>query len=101
MLPLSAASPDWIPGYFDDPSVRTVDFRNPGWRQGHFHPRRMLLYIATHPGFFAPVPVENRFVWSEELILDPPFLALVDVEIDTPERRAGGAPAHVGPANVA
>jgi hypothetical protein len=79
VLPWPGRAPDWIPGYFDDPSVRTVDFRNPTWRQGHFHPRRVLLFTPTHPGFFADT--EHRFLWSEGLLQDPDFLAVASVEI--------------------
>ena len=78
VLPLNALQPDWIPGYFDDPSVRTVDFRNSNWRQGHFHPRRVLLFTPTHPGFFGST--QHRFLWSESLRHDPAFLAVVSVE---------------------
>ena len=81
-LPMKNRSPDWIPGYFDDTSVRTVDFRNPGWRQGHFHPRRVLLYSAAHSGFFQQLAAERRFSWADELLTNPQFLELVSVEID-------------------
>ncbi len=80
VLPLDALEADWIPGYFDDPSVRTVDFRNPNWRQGHFHPRRVLLFTPTHPGFFAVT--EHRFQWSEGLAQDEDFLAVVSVTVE-------------------
>ncbi len=40
------------PGAFDDVSRRTLDFRTPSYRQGHHHPRRVLLYVAPPPGFF-------------------------------------------------
>lgn len=80
ILPVDNFETDWIPGYFDDPSVRTVDFRNPDWRQGHFHPRRVLLFAATHPGFFGPVPADRRFQWSESLTENESFLNLVHIE---------------------
>ncbi|MFT6925784.1 MAG: hypothetical protein ACJAZP_001373 [Psychromonas sp.] len=71
---------DWLPGYFDDPSVRTVDFRNPNWRQGHFHPRRVLLFTAPHSGFFEFVPPQRRFLWQQSLLENTDFLALVSIE---------------------
>lgn len=80
ILPLENLQTDWIPGYFDDPSVRTVDFRNPDWRQGHFHPQRVLLFAATQPGFFESVPADRRFQWSESLAEDEDFMELVDIE---------------------
>ena len=80
VLPFNALEADWIPGYFDDPSVRTVDFRKPNWRQGHFHPHRVLLFTPTHPGFFAAT--EHRFLWSESLRQDEAFLAVVAVEVE-------------------
>jgi hypothetical protein len=81
ILPVSGKQTDWIPGYFDDPSVRTVDFRNPDWRKGHFHPRQVLLFVATHPGFFETVSEDREFSWDENLKDDESFLALVSVEI--------------------
>lgn len=80
ILPLDSLQADWIPGYFDDPSVRTVDFRNPDWRQGHYHPRRVLLYTPTHAGFFADT--EHRFQWSDVLLQDEDFLDKVSVVVD-------------------
>lgn len=80
VLPVAGQTSDWIPGYFDDPSVRTVDFRTPNWRQGHFHPRRVLLFRPTHPGFFGPT--ELRFQWSEGLLADADFLTAVSVVND-------------------
>jgi hypothetical protein len=71
---------DWLPGYFDDPSARTVDFRNPNWRQGHFHPSRVLLFTAPHYGFFDIVPAQRRFSWQESLFESDDFLALVSVK---------------------
>lgn len=82
VLPVDARETDWIPGYFDDPSVRTVDFRNSNWRQGHFHPQRVLLFAATQPGFFDTVPASRRFSWTESLLENENFLQLVDVIID-------------------
>jgi hypothetical protein len=80
ILPFPGRQADWIPGAFDDPSVRTVDLRNPNWRQGHAHPRRVLLYTATHAGFFAAT--EHRFQWSESLLQDEAFLAVVSVVVE-------------------
>ncbi|MBT3203535.1 MAG: hypothetical protein HOM14_15395 [Gammaproteobacteria bacterium] len=82
VMPFKTLKPDWIPGYFDDPSVRTIDFRNPNWRQGHFHPSRVLLFTATHPGFFTQVPASRRFLWNEDLIQNESFLNIVNVEIN-------------------
>ena len=79
ILPMGNREPDWIPGYFDDPSVRTIDFRNPNWRQGHFHPRRVLIFSATHSGFFKLPDSNRRFNWSDTLLTDDDFLAVASV----------------------
>ena len=80
VLPVPGLQPDWIPGYFDDPSARTVDLRNGNWRQGHFHPRRVLLFTPPHPGFYSATG--PRFQWSEALLQDQDFQAVVAVEIE-------------------
>jgi len=36
------------PGGFDDLSKRTVDLRTPDWRRGHYHPKRLLLYVMPN-----------------------------------------------------
>jgi hypothetical protein len=51
------------PGSYEDVSRRTVDFRDPDWRVGHFHPDRILLYTVPPPGFFDPAA--PRVNWSE------------------------------------
>jgi hypothetical protein len=63
------------PGHFDDVSVRTVDFRTPDWRCGHYHPNQLLLYRVPPAGFF---PVDMPTVnWTE----DPgqAFLDLIEI----------------------
>jgi hypothetical protein len=95
VLPYPGLQADWIPGYFDDPSARTVDFRNPNWRQGHFHPRRVLLFSPTHAGFFADT--EHRFQWSEGLLQDPDFLAVASVEIEGNLTRVRNRSLDAGP----
>lgn len=42
------------PGRYDDVSRRTVDLRHPTARQGHAHPRRVLLFALPRVGFFLP-----------------------------------------------
>jgi len=41
-----------FPGSFEDPSRRTVDLRTPSWNRGHYHPRRVLLFVPPPTGFF-------------------------------------------------
>lgn len=41
-----------FPHGYDDATHRTVDFRTPDWRQGHHHPRTLLLYAAPPASFF-------------------------------------------------
>lgn len=40
------------PGGYDDVSRRTVDVRRPDLRQGHAHPKRVLIFAAPPRGFF-------------------------------------------------
>lgn len=59
-------NPTGVPCYRDtyqDVSVRTVDVRTPGWAQGHYHPRRSLVYSAPRDGFFPPGQFEVS--WSD------------------------------------
>jgi|APLak6261660231_1056022.scaffolds.fasta_scaffold01403_2 hypothetical protein len=42
-----------FPDSNEDVSRRTVDFRNPDWRRGYAHPRRITLYSPPPTGFFA------------------------------------------------
>ncbi len=79
ILPMKDREADWIPGYFDDPSVRTIDFRNPTWRQGHFHPRRALIFSATHAGFFNHYKTLKKFTWSDGLFTNTDFLSVASV----------------------
>jgi hypothetical protein len=48
-----------FPGSYEDVSRRTVDLRTPTWRQGHYHPRRLLLHTPPPAGFFATVTVHG------------------------------------------
>ena len=47
-----------FPGSFQDPTRRTVDLRTPSWDRGHFHPRRVLLFVPPPAGFFTFAPIE-------------------------------------------
>jgi hypothetical protein len=85
VLPVAGRQADWMPGGFADPTVRTIDLRTPNWRQGHHHPRRVLLYTATHAGFF--MPTEHRFQWTENLLQREAFLTVASVEVDGPVTR--------------
>jgi len=81
VLPVNGKSTDWIPGYFDDVSVRTVDFRTPDWRKGYYHPDNVLIYEAPHPGFYVEINSDRKFTWNDTLITDEEFLALVKVTV--------------------
>lgn len=51
------------PGTYEDHSSRTVDFRSSTWKNGHFHPRKILLFTAPPAGFF---PKEMQSVlWTD------------------------------------
>jgi hypothetical protein len=49
------ANPHGVPAFpstYDDVSRRTVDFRTPGWRDGHIHPRRVIASKPVPMGLF-------------------------------------------------
>ncbi len=56
---------------FDDVSRRTPDLREPDWRVGHAHPRRLLLHVMQPEGFFQRhrVRVRWRQQWLDDLEL--------------------------------
>lgn len=41
-----------FPDSYEDVSRRTVDMRDPNWRQGHYHPKRLLVHYQPEPGYF-------------------------------------------------
>jgi hypothetical protein len=43
-----------FPESFEDVSRRTVDLRTPNWKQGHAHPKRVLIFMPPPMGFFEP-----------------------------------------------
>jgi hypothetical protein len=43
-----------FPNSYADVSKRTVDIREPDWRKGHFHPKRLMIFVPTYRGFFDP-----------------------------------------------
>jgi hypothetical protein len=43
-----------FPGSYEDIARRSVDLRTPNWKQGHFHPKRALLFAPPPMGFFDP-----------------------------------------------
>ncbi|MCG8421112.1 MAG: hypothetical protein MJE77_24595 [Proteobacteria bacterium] len=45
-----------FPDTYQDVSVRTVDLREPTYRRGHHHPKRLLLYTPVPGGFFPSRP---------------------------------------------
>jgi len=63
------------PGSYEDRSLRSVDFRDPNWRVGHYHPDQILLYTVPPAGFFHPNA--NRVSWSETP--SAAFLELIEV----------------------
>jgi hypothetical protein len=52
-----------FPGSFDDPSRRVVDMRSPSWRDGHYHPRHLILFVPPPTGLFPPGQVVLN--WSD------------------------------------
>ncbi len=63
------------PGSYEDRSPRTVDFRDPDWRVGHFHPDRILLYTVPPAGAFHPKA--ELAIWSKPH--SAAFLDLIEV----------------------
>jgi hypothetical protein len=76
-----------LPGSYQDPSRRTVDLRTPSWRRGHFHPRRLMLFLPPPDGFFGGA---DSIPWS--LVRDATELVDSDlVEVTTGTTTFGGA----------
>lgn len=64
-----------FPGSYQDVSARSLDLRAPDWRRGHFHPRRVLVYLPPPSGYFPPgLPTVS---WSETP--SERFLELIEV----------------------
>lgn len=45
-----------FPGSYEDTARRSVDLRTPNWKQGHFHPKRALLFAPPPTRFFELEP---------------------------------------------
>jgi hypothetical protein len=80
-----------FPGHFDDVSRRTVDIRTPDYSRGHYHPRRVLLYIPPPAGFF-PSDIES-VVWDNRG--QPVFAHLFEELVSTREVNGVSVPVHV------
>jgi hypothetical protein len=52
-----------FPGSYEDRSVRTVDLRTPDFGRGHFHPKRVLVFVPPPAGFFVADPA--HFDWAQ------------------------------------
>jgi hypothetical protein len=52
-LPSNPRGAPCFPASHQDWSRRTADLRDPDWRHGHAHPRRLLVYLPPPAGFFA------------------------------------------------
>lgn len=52
-----------FPDSYQDTSMRTVDLRDSDWRQGHYHPKHLLLYTTPSAGFFPETVAEQD--WDE------------------------------------
>jgi hypothetical protein len=69
-----------FPGSYEDVTRRTVDIRMPDWKQGHFHPKRLMLFVAPPDGLFPP-PIKYR-TWNVD------WDDYVSVEGNTVEKRS-------------
>jgi hypothetical protein len=45
-----------VPGSYQDLTRRTPDLRDPSWKTGHHHPRRILVFARPPSGFFPASP---------------------------------------------
>lgn len=52
------------PESYEDVSQRTVDIRTPDWKQGHYHPKRVLLFTPPPDGLFPPPIIYKK--WEHE-----------------------------------
>ncbi|MCX6632971.1 MAG: hypothetical protein NTW28_35690, partial [Candidatus Solibacter sp.] len=69
------------PGGFDDRSARTVDLRTPSWNSGHFHPKRLLLFMAPPRGkYFAG---QQTLAWADIHAAASHALIRIDASADT------------------
>lgn len=72
-----------FPGSYEDVSPRTPDMRTPDWRQGHYHPRRVLIHVPPPSGFFPPnAPV---VVWQNTP--GAGYAAQIEIDDSVPGRR--------------
>jgi hypothetical protein len=56
---------------YEDASKRTVDLRDPNWKHGWYHPKRILLFTAPELGFFVKDQIEIN--WGDRAdYADPP-----------------------------
>ncbi|MBX3607181.1 MAG: hypothetical protein KF788_18020 [Piscinibacter sp.] len=63
-----------FPGSYQDPSVRTVDLRQPDWRRGHAHPRRVVLHAAPFEGFCPPYATAAAWAGVDSVLQLAPLL---------------------------
>jgi hypothetical protein len=63
------------PQSYQDSSLRSVDFRTPDWRRGHYHPDRILLYTLPPAGRVDTAAA--TVAWSE--VPDAAFLERIEV----------------------
>lgn len=49
------------PNTYHDSSKRTVDLRQSDWKQGHYHPKRALMYVPHPAGFFVEDAAETTW----------------------------------------
>jgi len=60
-----------LPGSYQDGSARLPDLRTPAWNRGHFHPRRLLLYLPPPAGFCSPLAVPSTWTALRDAPLSP------------------------------
>jgi len=65
-----------FPDSHEDVSLRTLDLRTPNWREGYYHPKRVLLFAPPPTGFFPPGM--TSFQWGERG--DHPTLVKIETE---------------------
>lgn len=89
-----------FPGGYDDASRRTIDLRTPDWRQGHYHPRILQLFVPPPAGFFPADLVDIK--WSDRD--KPQYRDLIEIHDTVTQyriRHKGGIPVRfTGPVKL-
>jgi hypothetical protein len=59
-----------FPGSYEDRSARTADVRTPDFGRGHFHPKRLLVFMPPPVGFFADDTLQFDWAQRDQAVRD-------------------------------